>query len=31
VGRVFAILLRGLPIDADHRVHLSVGDVLAFQ
>src|SRR5690242_19485051 len=27
-GVVFAILLRGLPIDADHRVHLSVGDVL---
>src|ERR1700742_472800 len=27
-GVTFAILLRGLPIDADHRVHLSVGDVL---
>ena len=27
-GVAFAILLRGLPIDADHRVHLSVGDVL---
>jgi cytochrome bd ubiquinol oxidase subunit II len=27
-GVVFAILLRGLPIDADHRVHLSIGDVL---
>jgi cytochrome d ubiquinol oxidase subunit II len=27
-GVTLAILLRGLPIDADHRVHLSVGDVL---
>jgi cytochrome d ubiquinol oxidase subunit II len=27
-GVVFAILLRGLPIDGDHRVHLTVGDVL---
>jgi cytochrome d ubiquinol oxidase subunit II len=27
-GIAFAILLRGLPIDADHRVHLSIGDVL---
>ena len=27
-GVVFAILVRGLPIDADHRVHLSIGDVL---
>src|SRR6476646_10368192 len=27
-GVTFAILLRGLPIDADHRVHLSIGDVL---
>ena len=27
-GVAFAILLRGLPIDADHRVHLSIGDVL---
>src|SRR6185312_5249498 len=27
-GVAFAVLLRGLPIDADHRVHLSVGDVL---
>jgi cytochrome d ubiquinol oxidase subunit II len=28
-GVAFAILLRGLPIDADHRVHLSIGDVLS--
>src|SRR6476620_6788527 len=27
-GVAFAILLRGLPIDADHRVHATVGDVL---
>ena len=27
-GVAFAILLRGLPIDADHRVDLAVGDVL---
>jgi cytochrome d ubiquinol oxidase subunit II len=27
-GVAFAILLHGLPIDADHRVHLSIGDVL---
>ncbi|MFG1934297.1 cytochrome d ubiquinol oxidase subunit II [Mycobacterium sp. NPDC048908] len=27
-GVAFAILLRGLPIDADHRVHLAIGDVL---
>ncbi|GFG75678.1 cytochrome d ubiquinol oxidase subunit II [Mycobacterium botniense] len=27
-GVAFAILLRGLPIDAAHRVHLAVGDVL---
>jgi len=27
-GVAFAILLRGLPIDADHRVHTTVGDVL---
>ena len=27
-GVAFAILVRGLPIDADHRVHLSIGDVL---
>jgi cytochrome d ubiquinol oxidase subunit II len=27
-GVAFAILLRGLPIDADHRVNLSIGDVL---
>jgi cytochrome d ubiquinol oxidase subunit II len=27
-GVTFAILVRGLPIDADHRVHLSIGDVL---
>jgi cytochrome bd ubiquinol oxidase subunit II len=27
-GVAFAILLRGLPIDADHRVHMSIGDVL---
>jgi cytochrome bd ubiquinol oxidase subunit II len=27
-GVAFAILLRGLPIDADHHVHLSIGDVL---
>jgi cytochrome d ubiquinol oxidase subunit II len=27
-GVAIAILLRGLPIDADHRVHLSIGDVL---
>ncbi|HTI75999.1 MAG TPA: cytochrome d ubiquinol oxidase subunit II [Mycobacterium sp.] len=27
-GVAFAILLRGLPIDADHRVHTSIGDVL---
>ena len=27
-GVAFAILLRGLPIDAEHRVHLSIGDVL---
>jgi cytochrome bd ubiquinol oxidase subunit II len=28
-GVAFAIMLRGLPIDADHRVHLSIGDVLS--
>jgi cytochrome d ubiquinol oxidase subunit II len=27
-GVAFAILLRGLPIDADHRVHMSISDVL---
>ena len=27
-GVAFAILVRGLPIDADHRVHLSIGDVV---
>jgi cytochrome bd ubiquinol oxidase subunit II len=27
-GVAFAILVRGLPIDADHHVHLSIGDVL---
>jgi cytochrome d ubiquinol oxidase subunit II len=27
-GVAFAILVRGLPIDANHRVHLSIGDVL---
>jgi cytochrome d ubiquinol oxidase subunit II len=27
-GVAFAILVRGLPIDAEHRVHLSIGDVL---
>ncbi|WP_102141153.1 cytochrome d ubiquinol oxidase subunit II [Mycobacterium hubeiense] len=27
-GVAFAIILRGLPIDADHRVHISIGDVL---
>lgn len=27
-GVAFAILVQGLPIDADHRVHTSVGDVL---
>jgi cytochrome bd ubiquinol oxidase subunit II len=27
-GVAFAVLLRGLPIDAHHRVHLSLGDVL---
>ena len=27
-GVAFAILLRGLPIDSGHRVHLSIGDVL---
>ena len=27
-GVAFAILVRGLPIDADQRVHLSIGDVL---
>lgn len=27
-GVAFAILVRGLPIDAQHRVHLAVGDVL---
>jgi cytochrome bd ubiquinol oxidase subunit II len=27
-GVAFAILIRGLPIDADHRVPLSIGDVL---
>ncbi|OBK27201.1 cytochrome d ubiquinol oxidase subunit II [Mycobacterium asiaticum] len=27
-GTAFAILVRGLPVDADGRVHLSVGDVL---
>jgi cytochrome d ubiquinol oxidase subunit II len=27
-GVAFAILLRGLPIDGDHRVHLTIGDVL---
>ncbi|MBU9765051.1 cytochrome d ubiquinol oxidase subunit II [Mycobacterium sp. TNTM28] len=28
-GVAFAILVRGLPIDADHRVHTSIGDVLS--
>ena len=28
MGVAFAILVRGLPIDAEHRVHLSIGDVL---
>src|SRR5262245_56763633 len=27
-GVAFAVLLRGLPLDADHRVDLSIGDVL---
>lgn len=27
-GVAFAILVRGLPVDANHQVHLSVGDVL---
>ena len=27
-GVAFAILVRGLPVDANHHVHLSVGDVL---
>jgi cytochrome d ubiquinol oxidase subunit II len=27
-GVAFAILVRGLPVDADHHVHLSIGDVL---
>lgn len=27
-GVAFAILVRGLPIDANHHVHLSIGDVL---
>ena len=27
-GVAFAILVRGLPIDANHRVHASIGDVL---
>lgn len=27
-GVAFAILVRGLPIDADHRVHASIGDIL---
>ena len=27
-GVAFAILVRGLPIDGNHRVHLSIGDVL---
>ncbi len=27
-GVAFAILVRGLPVDAQHRVHLSIGDVL---
>jgi cytochrome bd ubiquinol oxidase subunit II len=27
-GVAFAILVRGLPIDAEHRVHLSISDVL---
>lgn len=27
-GVAFAVLVRGLPLDADHRVHLSIGDVL---
>ncbi|OMC34658.1 cytochrome d ubiquinol oxidase subunit II [Mycobacterium sp. GA-1841] len=27
-GVAFAILVQGLPIDADHRVHASIGDVL---
>ncbi|MGY1993794.1 cytochrome d ubiquinol oxidase subunit II [Mycolicibacterium fortuitum] len=27
-GVAFAILVRGLPIDADHRVHAGIGDVL---
>ncbi|OBK21147.1 cytochrome d ubiquinol oxidase subunit II [Mycobacterium asiaticum] len=27
-GTAFAILLRGLPVDADGQVHLSIGDVL---
>jgi cytochrome d ubiquinol oxidase subunit II len=29
-GVAFAILVRGLPIDANHRVHSSIGDVLNF-
>ncbi|EID10446.1 cytochrome d ubiquinol oxidase, subunit II [Mycobacterium xenopi RIVM700367] len=29
-GVAFAILVRGLPIDARHRVHLAIGDVLNF-
>lgn len=27
-GVAFAMLLRGLPVDADHQIHLSIGDVL---
>jgi cytochrome bd ubiquinol oxidase subunit II len=27
-GVAFAILVRGLPVDANHQVHLSIGDVL---
>ena len=27
-GVAFAALVRGLPVDADHQVHLSIGDVL---
>jgi cytochrome bd ubiquinol oxidase subunit II len=27
-GVAFAVLLRGLPLDADHHAHLSIGDVL---
>ena len=28
VGGGFRLLVRGLPVDADHQVHLSIGDVL---